>query len=101
MVRTVSHLQLMGYEENSLAFGDTLDGFMEDMGTNTSVDGTQGVVQEENGPLAVEGTSQAHSLTLPSTQVGTSLSNLRNKKDKTSSVKLLSCCGCTELQTVT
>lgn len=76
--QTVPYLQLVGYKEDRLAFGDTPDGFMEDMGTNTSIDGAEGVIQEKYGLLAVEGTSQAHPLTLPSTQVGTSLSNLAN-----------------------
>lgn len=73
---TAPYLQLVGYKEHRLAFGGTPDSFMEDVGTNTSINRTERVIQEKYGPLAVEGTSQAHSLTLPSTQVGTSLSYL-------------------------
>lgn len=70
------YLQLVGYEEHSFAFGSTLDGFMEDVRTHTSINSTERVIQQQYGLLTVEGTCQAHSLSLPSTQVGTSLPDL-------------------------
>ena len=72
----VPYLQLVGYKEHRLAFGGTPDGFMEDVGTHTSIHSAERVIQEKYGPLAVQGTCQAHSLPLASTQVGASLSNL-------------------------
>lgn len=78
----VPYLQLVGYKEHCLAFGEAPDSFMEDMGTHTSINSAERVIQEKYGPFTVEGTSQAHSLTLPSTQVGTSLSNLEREKKK-------------------
>lgn len=101
--QTVPYLQLVGYKEHRLAFGDTPDSFMEDVVTHTSINSAERVIQEKYGPLTVEGTCQAHSLTLPSTQVGTSLSNLEreSKKTKLHKKNLSSSCGCTKLQTVT
>lgn len=74
--QTAPHLQLVGDKEHRLSFADTPDSFTEDIGTHTGVHSAERVIQEKYGPFTVEGTSQAHSLTLPSTQVGTSLSNL-------------------------
>lgn len=70
----------MGDEEHRLAFGGAPYGFVEDLGAHTSIDSTERVVQEEDGPLAVECTSQAHSLTLSPTQVSTSLPNLDTER---------------------
>lgn len=78
----VFYLQLVGDKEHRLAFGNTPDSFMEDMRTHTSIHCAQRVVQEKYGPLTVEGTSQTHSLTLPSAQVGPSLTNLQWKVEK-------------------
>lgn len=72
----VPHLQLVCYKEHRLVFGNTLDSFLEDMGTHASINSAERIIQEKYGPFTIEGTCQAHSLTLPSTQVGTSLSNL-------------------------
>lgn len=84
--QTVPYLQLVGYKEHRLVFGNTPDSLTEDMGTHTGINSAQRVIQQEYGPFAVEGTCQAHSLTLPSAQVGTSLSNLV-RKEKKSSIK--------------
>lgn len=54
--QAVPYLQLVGYKEHRLAFGGTPDGFMEDVGTHTSIHGAERVIQEKYGPLAVEGT---------------------------------------------
>lgn len=78
---SVAYLQLVGYKQHGLAFGSTFDGFIEDVGAHTSVNSTERVIQQEDGALAVEGTRQAHSLTLSSAQVGTSLSNLQRKRE--------------------
>lgn len=77
------YLQLVGDEEDGLAFGKILDGFMEDVGAHAGIHGAERVVQEKDGPLAVEGAGQAHPLTLPSAQVDASLSNLKRVKKKT------------------
>lgn len=66
----------MGYKEDCPAFSNTHDSFLEDVGAHTGIDSTEGIIQEKNGPLAVEGPGQAQPLTLPSTQVDTPLSNL-------------------------
>lgn len=78
-----SYLQLMGYKEHGPAFGGTLNSLMEDVGTHTCIDCTQRVIQEQDGSLAVNGASQAHSLALPSAQVGPSLADLASKRLKT------------------
>lgn len=72
----------MGYKQDCPAFSNTHDSFLEDIGAHTGINSTEGVIQEKNGSLAVEGPSQTQSLTLPSTQVDTSLSNLDLKKKK-------------------
>lgn len=84
----VFYLQLVGDKEHRLAFGDTLDSFIEDMRTHTNIDCTKRIIQEKYGSLTVEGTSQAHSLTLPSAQVGPSLTNLESKNSKKCSIKI-------------
>lgn len=81
-IQIAPHLQLMGYKEYRLAFGGTPYSFIKDMGTHTSVNSTERVIQEKYGPLAVQCTSHAHSLTLSPTQVGTSLPNLERKRKK-------------------
>lgn len=85
-IQTVPYLQLVGHKKHRLVYGGTPDSFVEDVGADKSVDGTERVVQEEYGPLAIEGTRQAHSLTLPSAQVGTSLSNLQRKSKQKNNV---------------
>lgn len=47
----------MGYKQDGPAFSNTHDSFLEDVGTHTGVDSTEGVIQEKNGSLAVEGPS--------------------------------------------
>lgn len=78
-IQMVPYLQLVGHKEHRLSFGYASDCFMEDMGTHASIHRAERVIQEKNGPLAVESTRQAHSLTLPSAQVGASLSNLEGE----------------------
>lgn len=70
----------MGDEEDGLAFGKLFDGLMEDVVTNAGVDGAERVVQEQDGPIAVERSGQTHPLPLPSTQVDAPLSNLPREK---------------------
>lgn len=70
----------MGYKQDCPAFSNTHDSFLEDVGAHTGINSTKGIIQEKNGPLAVQGPSQAQSLTLPSTQVDAPLSNLDLKK---------------------
>lgn len=53
---SVTYLQLVGHKEHGLAFGSTSDGFIEDVGTHTSIDCTERVVQQKDGALTVEGT---------------------------------------------
>lgn len=72
----------MGYKQDCPAFSNTHDSFLEDMGAHAGINSTEGVIQEKNGSLAVEGPSQTQSLTLSSTQVDTPLSNLDSKKKK-------------------
>lgn len=75
-----THLQLVGYKQDCPSFSNTHDSFVEDLGTHTGIDSTEGIIQEKNGPLAVEGPSQAQSLALPTTQIDAPLSNLDKKK---------------------
>lgn len=86
-----TYLQLMRYKEYGFAFSGPLNGFTEDMGAHTGIDGAERVIQEKNGPLTVECTRQAHALTLPSTQVGTPLANLKRENKNTFCTKLSSC----------
>lgn len=71
-----THLQLVGYKQDCPAFSNTHDSSVEDVGAHTGIDSTEGIIQEKNGLLAVEGPSQTQSLSLPTTQVGAPLSNL-------------------------
>lgn len=66
----------MGYKKDCPSFSNTHDSFLEDLGAHTCIDSTEGIIQQKNGPLTVEGPSQTHSLTLPSTQVDAPLANL-------------------------
>lgn len=75
-----THLQLVGYKQDCPSFSNTHDSLLEDLGTHTGIDSTEGIIQEKNGPLAVEGPSQAQSLALPTTQIDSPLSNLDKKK---------------------
>lgn len=70
----------MCYKEHSFAPSSTTDGIVEEVGAHVGINGTERVVQEQYGPVAVQGTCQAHSLTLPTTQVSTSLPNLEQEK---------------------
>lgn len=88
-----TYLQLMRYKEYGFAFSGPPNGFTEDMGAHTGINSTERVIQEKNGPLTVECTRQAHSLTLPSTQVGTPLANLKRENKNTFCTKLSSCWG--------
>lgn len=72
----------MGDEEDGLVFGKLFDSLVEDVGTHAGVDGTERVVQEQDGPVAVECSGQAHPLPLPSAQVDASLSNLRRERQQ-------------------
>lgn len=54
--KTTPNLQLVGYKEDRLAFGNTHDSFTEDMGTHKSIDSTEWIIQEKDGPFTVEGT---------------------------------------------
>lgn len=54
---TYTYLQLMGYKKDCPAFSNTHDSFLEDVGAHTGIDSTEGIIQEKNGPLAVEGPS--------------------------------------------
>lgn len=71
-----THLKLVGYEQDCPAFSNPHDSFLEDVGAHTGIDSAEGIIQKKNGPLTVEGPSQAQSLALPSTQVDAPLSNL-------------------------
>lgn len=70
----------MSDEEYGLPFGQTSDGSVENVSGHTSVHSAERIVQQQNGAIAVERTSQAHSLTLTATQVCPPLSNLRRRK---------------------
>lgn len=70
----------MGDEEDGLAFGKLFDGLVEDVGTHAGVHGAERVVQEQDGPVAVERSGQAHPLPLPPAQVDAPLSNLTREK---------------------
>lgn len=87
------HLQLVRYKEYGFALSSTPNGFAEDMGAHAGIDGTERVVQEKNGPLTVDCTRQAHSLTLASTQVGSPLANLKRENRNKFFTELSSCWG--------
>lgn len=54
-----THLQLVGYKQDCPAFSNPHDSFLEDVGAHTGIDSAEGIIQEKNGPLTVEGPSQA------------------------------------------
>lgn len=54
-----THLQLVGYEQDCPAFSNPHDSVLEDVGAHTGIDSAEWIIQEKNGPLTVEGPSQA------------------------------------------
>lgn len=81
--RLSPHLQLVCYKEHSLVFSSPPNCFIEDVGTHTRINSTERVIQKQYGPLTVECTCQAHSLTLSSAKISAPLPNLEGKsKDK-------------------
>ncbi len=56
------------------------DGVVKDVVGHVGVEGAERVVQDVNVPVTVEGTGQADSLALPTTQVGATLTDLRGRK---------------------
>lgn len=70
------YLQLVSDEDDGLVAKLLPDGVAEDVVGHVGVEGAEGVVQDVNVPVAVEGTGQADSLALPTTQVGTTLADL-------------------------
>ena len=53
-----------------------LDGVVEDVVSHMSIQCAQRVIQNVDGPVTVQGSSQADPLTLTATEVGTPLANL-------------------------
>lgn len=76
------HLQLVGDEDNGLAAKLLPDCIAEDVIRHMGVEGTQWVIQDVNVPVAVQGTGQADSLTLPTAQVGTTFPDLMGQKQQ-------------------
>lgn len=72
-----AHLQLMGDEEDGLVAGGPTDGAVEKARAYVGVQRAKRVVEQDDGPLAVEGTGQAHPLTLAATQVSAAFTNLQ------------------------
>lgn len=70
----------MRYEQDGLVLGGSADGFVEEVGADVGVDRTEGVVQQQKGPVAVQGACQTHPLTLASAQIGTPLSYLERQQ---------------------
>lgn len=76
MIRSSFYLKLMCDKDDGLALGHCADGVVEELRAHVGVHGTERVVQEQDGLLAIQGTCQAHPLALPATQVGTPLTYL-------------------------
>lgn len=66
----------MGDEDDGLVAKLLPDGVTEDVVGHVGVKGAERVVQDVHVPVTVEGTGQADSLALPTTQVGTTLTDL-------------------------
>lgn len=75
----VAYLQLMGDEDDGLLAQMLSDGIVKDVVAHVGVQGAEGVVQDVDGAVAVEGSCQADALPLPATQVGTTLTDLQRK----------------------
>lgn len=72
----------MGDEDDGLVAELFPDGVAEDVIGHVGVKGAQWVVQNVNVPVAVQGTGQADSLTLPTAQVGTTFPDLMGRKQE-------------------
>lgn len=73
------YLQLMSDEDDGLPSQLLLNGMVKDVVTHVSIQGTEGVVQDVDVPVAVKCSSQTDPLTLTATQISTAFSNLGNK----------------------
>lgn len=79
--RKRSYLQLVGDEHHGLMTQLLPDGVSKDVIGHMSVQGAERIVQEVDVAVAVQGSGQADSLTLTSTQVGPSLTHLVKQED--------------------
>jgi len=75
------YLKLVRDKQHRLVARGALDGVPEEVGAHAGVHGAQGVVQEQDGPPAVEGPRQAHPLPLAPTEVGPPLADLEEEEE--------------------
>ena len=71
-----AYLQLVRDKQHRPWPRQALDGVPEEVGAHAGVHGAQGVVQQQDGPLAVQGPRQADPLPLAPAQVSSPLANL-------------------------
>lgn len=76
-VRVTIYLQLMRDEDDGLLAQVLPDGIVEDVIAHMGVQGTERVIQDVDGAVAVEGSRQADALPLPTAKVGATLTNLK------------------------
>lgn len=66
----------MSHKDHSFVAKLLLNGIVEDVIGHVSIQDTEWIVQDINVPVTVDRTGQADSMALPTTQIGTTLSNL-------------------------
>lgn len=63
-------------KQNRLRLEVLPDGTVEDVVAHVGIQGTEGVIQDVDAPVTIQGAGKADPLALSTTQVGSSLSNL-------------------------
>lgn len=71
------HLQLMCHQDDRLSLQLFFHALFKNVLPHVSVDGRQGVVEEEDVPVGVDGSGQADPLLLPPRQIQASLPDLQ------------------------
>ena len=73
----------MGDKDDGLFCQNSHDATGEDVAANVDVDSGEGVIEEIDVVVAVQGTGQADPLLLAPTEIDASLSNLRTQQNQT------------------
>lgn len=74
-----TYLQLVRDKDDSPLPGRTANGVVEEMVSHMSVHGTERIVQQQDGSIAVKCPGEAHSLLLTPAQIGPSFPNLNTQ----------------------
>lgn len=74
-----TYLQLVCNKYDSPFPGRTVNGVVEEMGSHMSVQGTEGIIEQQDGSVTVKRPGKTHSLPLTPTQIGSSFPNLNTQ----------------------